>query len=260
MSNVRELESLANDLSKVIKSDEVYWRQNDAKFRALAQNATYDQFEEIVKASHLKPLEKKDKSPGNKSKSSIWNSISLSSRKSTNCEPTPCSSTQYSQPISESTLGSSAESSKPGRIPSTARNIDEFLAVWRSLEIDERITFLSDLGKENIRRILSSEIPPELVGDMLHTFLAFRQQPNDIAIVVQTLSAVTSSKRFSLSVQFMSSFDRSTGSQLIEKLLASLPDRQQDLADLGVTEYEISRIATKFNITTRHTSSGPVCK
>ena len=60
--------------------------------------------------------------------------------------------------------------------------------MWRSLEIDERITFLSDLGKENIRRILSSEIPPELVGDMLHTFLAFRQQPNDIAIVVQTLS------------------------------------------------------------------------
>ena len=58
MSNVRELESLHNDLSKVIKSDEVYWRQNDAKFRALAQNATYDQFEEIVKASHLKPLGK----------------------------------------------------------------------------------------------------------------------------------------------------------------------------------------------------------
>ncbi len=58
MSNVRELESLHNDLSKVIKNDEVYWRQNDAKFRALAQNATYDQFEEIVKASHLKPLGK----------------------------------------------------------------------------------------------------------------------------------------------------------------------------------------------------------
>ena len=56
MSNVRELESLHNDLSKVIKNDEAYWRQNDAKFRALAQNATYDQFEEIVKASHLKPL------------------------------------------------------------------------------------------------------------------------------------------------------------------------------------------------------------
>ncbi len=58
MSNVRELESLHNDLSKVLKNDEAYWRQNDAKFRALAQNATYDQFEEIVKASHLKPLGK----------------------------------------------------------------------------------------------------------------------------------------------------------------------------------------------------------
>ena len=34
----------------------MYWQKNDAKFRALAQNATYDQFEEIVKASHIKPL------------------------------------------------------------------------------------------------------------------------------------------------------------------------------------------------------------
>ena len=133
--------------------------------------------------------EKKDKSPGNKSKSSIWNSISLSSRKSTNCEPTSCSSTQYSPPVvSETTQGLAETSKQTGRIPFTARNIDEFLSVWRSLEIDERITFLSELGEENIRRILSSEIPPELVGDMLHTFLAFRQQPSDIAIVVQTLS------------------------------------------------------------------------
>eukprot|EP00088_Acartia_fossae_P002243 TRINITY_DN10891_c0_g2_i1.p1 TRINITY_DN10891_c0_g2~~TRINITY_DN10891_c0_g2_i1.p1 ORF type:complete len:283 (+),score=67.43 TRINITY_DN10891_c0_g2_i1:34-882(+) len=282
MTSVRELESLQNELSKVVKHDETYWRQNDAKFRAVAQNATYDQFEEIVKASHLKPLEKKDKSPGNKSKSSIWNSISLSSKKlSINA------TLEAAQPPAAGTGGSSshvtgggAASSHPTLTDTTKscghdaagggrssfatkgpiRNIDDFLAAWRDLEIDERIAFLSNLSEEKLNQILSCEIPPELIGDMLHTFLAFRQNPNDIAVVVNTLNAVTSSRRFSLGVQFMSSFDRSTGSQLIEKLLASLPDRQQDLADLGVTEYKISTIAERFQITTRHTVSGPVCK
>ena len=70
--------------------------------------------------------------------------------------------------------------------------------------------------------------------------------------------AVTQSKRFGLSVQFLTSIDRSAGSQLIEKLLSSLPDRQQDLAELGITEYVIQSIASKLSIITRHTEKGPV--
>ena len=74
------------------------------------------------------------------------------------------------------------------------------------------------------------------------------------------LGAVTNSKRFSLSVQFLSSFDRSAGSQLVEKLLTSLPDRQQDLAELGVTEFAIHKVAERLSITATYTQAGPVCK
>jgi len=70
---------------------------------------------------------------------------------------------------------------------------------------------------------------------------------------------VSCSKRFRLGVQFLSTFDKTAANQLIEKLLASLPDRQQDLAELGVTEYAIHNLAAKLNISTKHTESGPVC-
>ena len=82
---------LEKELSGLMQKDDKYWRENDAKFRAAKQMATYEEFENIVKvrlfgqeylsynkinkvikqtsvnqcfqifqASHLKPLEKSD--------------------------------------------------------------------------------------------------------------------------------------------------------------------------------------------------------
>ena len=49
MCDVGELESLEQKMKNVLVQDETYWRQNDAKFRAVAQNVTFEQFEEIGK-------------------------------------------------------------------------------------------------------------------------------------------------------------------------------------------------------------------
>lgn len=149
--------------------DERYWRENDAKFRAVSQNVTFEQFEDIVKASHLKPLDKKDRSPSGKAKSSIWNSISLTSKK-----------------CNQDSVNPSDLCRAPGR-RSYVKNIDEFHSIWRDLEIEERINFVSELGEEVIARIFQSEIPPELLGEMLHTFLAFRPCNQDIAAIIKTL-------------------------------------------------------------------------
>ena len=56
----RLFEEVIDLFFKVVVADERYWRENDAKFRAVAQHASYDQFEQIVKASHLKPLGAQD--------------------------------------------------------------------------------------------------------------------------------------------------------------------------------------------------------
>jgi hypothetical protein len=42
-------------MSSLLVEDQLYWTQNDAKFRAVAQNVSYEQFEEIGKAAILIP-------------------------------------------------------------------------------------------------------------------------------------------------------------------------------------------------------------
>ena len=74
-SHSATLDRLESELNSVLEQDSRYWTENDAKFRAVAQNVSFEQFEEIVKASHLKPLEKKDKSQLTNPKNTIWNSI-----------------------------------------------------------------------------------------------------------------------------------------------------------------------------------------
>ena len=44
---------LEKELSGLMQKDDKYWRENDAKFRAAKQMATYEEFENIVKVSLL---------------------------------------------------------------------------------------------------------------------------------------------------------------------------------------------------------------
>lgn len=52
---------LEKELFEGIEKDKKYWRENDAKLRAVEQRvATYEEFTDIVKACHLKPFTKED--------------------------------------------------------------------------------------------------------------------------------------------------------------------------------------------------------
>jgi hypothetical protein len=54
---VVDLSKLEASISVAVQEDERYKRENDAKFRAVAQKVqTYEEFEGIVKASHIKPI------------------------------------------------------------------------------------------------------------------------------------------------------------------------------------------------------------
>jgi len=227
------LDQVETELNTMLEQDNRYWRENDAKFRAVAQNATYEQFEDIVKASHLKPLDKCDKSPNSKSKTSIWNSITNATSRKSTCD----------QKSSMEAMCSNSNLS--GVVP---RNIDEFQHRWRNIEICERLGFIQDLGQPAIAKIFSTEIPPELLADFLYTFLTFGPSLPDMVVVVQTLNTLSMAKRFSLSVQFLSSVERQTAGQLVEKLMAGLTDRQQDLAEKGVTEWHIIQISKRFSL------------
>ena len=56
-----DFSKLEKQLLVAVEEDAKYQRENDAKFRAVAQKVgSYEEFKDIVAASHLKPLEKKD--------------------------------------------------------------------------------------------------------------------------------------------------------------------------------------------------------
>ena len=116
-SHTATLDKIESELNSVLDQDNRYWRENDAKFRAVAQNVSYEQFEEIVKASHLKPLDKSDKSQLSKPKSSIWNSIAnVTSRKSAS---------------DDKKVENDAEINKTNMDP---KNVDEFYDSWKNVE------------------------------------------------------------------------------------------------------------------------------
>jgi len=52
--------------------------------------------------------------------------------------------------------------------------MDDFVLAWSSMEVGERIDCVAQMNQETLSRIFQTEIPPQLLGDMLHTFLAFR--------------------------------------------------------------------------------------
>ena len=44
-------------LHQAVDKEDKYWRENDAKFRAVAQKVqSYEEFEDIVKGSHIRPM------------------------------------------------------------------------------------------------------------------------------------------------------------------------------------------------------------
>ena len=162
-SHSEKLDIIESELNSVLEQDSRYWRENDAKFRAVAQNVSYEQFEEIVKASHLKPLDKSDKNPSStKSKSSIWNSIAnATSRKSI-------------------TDDRKMEAPTASRASSDPKNVDEFYDIWRNIQMCERIKFLRQFGDEKLKRIFVTEVPSELIVDFLKIFLKYLHRLIDI--------------------------------------------------------------------------------
>ena len=226
-SHSASLDIIESELNSVLEQDQRYWRENDAKFRAVAQNASYEQFEEIVKASHLKPLDKSDKTGASKTKTSIWNSIAnATSRKSLN----------------EDKKMEQSSSRAVGEL----KNLDDFYDTWKRIELCDRIAFLNNLGLDKLKMIFVKEVPSELIAEFLYSFLTFSSSSSEIVLVVNILELLTETKRFNLNIQFLSGVEKQAGQQLIEKLQAGLIDRQQDLAELGVTEWNIENIKNKF--------------
>ncbi|KAM5273083.1 dynein axonemal assembly factor 19 [Ctenodactylus gundi] len=197
-NDVIDFKALEKELQAALAADEKYKRENDAKLRAMEQRVpSYEDFRNIVLASHLKPLERKDKMGGKKSV--IWN----------------CCTTQ------EKTFQDVAAEIPQVKTPFQPETSAEFYRDWRRhLESGpERYQALLQLGGPKLGRLFQTDVGFGLLGELL-VVLAEHVRPADRAAVLGILCNLTSTGRFSLNVSLLSHTERESCRGLFQKLQA----------------------------------------
>ncbi|XP_050418014.1 coiled-coil domain-containing protein 103 [Patella vulgata] len=216
-----DFNKIDKELDAAVEADKRYYRENDAKFRAVHQKvATYDEFRDIVLASHIKPLEKGDRISECKM-TQPWNTVA-----------------NKEIPVNYDKNTENQTQQNSNRIPKTSQ---EFGKHWKkSLKtLDEKYKYLIDIGGEKLTKIFHAEISFGLLGDIIQALTMYRL--DEMSCVVDILDKLTTINRFSLSVQFLSSKEKVVCKQLFEKLLKDSADDEtiQDKLKCMDTLYEI---------------------
>ncbi len=78
-----DVEKIQSIVKQEVAKEQKYWRENDAKFRAIEQRVpTYEDFRQMVLGSHLRPLEKGESlrdEKGQIATKKVWNSMAEAS-------------------------------------------------------------------------------------------------------------------------------------------------------------------------------------
>ncbi|NXN63405.1 CC103 protein, partial [Himantopus himantopus] len=187
--------ALERELRAAVAADERRERENDAKLRAVRQRVpSYEEFRNIVLASHLKPLEKKDKM--GKRRNVLWN---------------PCAAHAKAPQASDVEIPQELD-----QLPGTSA---EFYRDWRRClkSGKEKYQFLLELGGKALGRIFQADLGFGLLGEFL-TVLAENACHEDRDAVLQILQSLSGTKRFGLNVDLLSASEKESSSDLFRKL------------------------------------------
>ncbi|XP_075418085.1 dynein axonemal assembly factor 19 [Tenrec ecaudatus] len=197
-NNIIDFKSLEKELQDALAADEKYKRENAAKLRAVEQRvASYEEFRGIVLASHLKPLERKDKMEGKRTRP--WN----------------CHTSQGSTSQDQATEIFQA---KPLLQPETSA---EFYRDWRRhlRSGPERYQVLLQLGGPKLGRLFQMDVGFGLLGELL-VALADHVRPADRVAVLGILRSLAGTGRFHLNLSLLSRAERESCRALFQKLQA----------------------------------------
>ncbi|XP_037665370.1 coiled-coil domain-containing protein 103 [Choloepus didactylus] len=197
-NDVINFKALEKELQAALTADEKYKRENAAKLRAVEQRvATYEEFRGIVLASHLKPLERKDKMGGKRIVP--WNC---------HISPGHTSQDEATEISQEKTLLQ----------PETSA---EFYRNWRRhlRSGPERYEALLQLGGPKLGHLFQTDVGFGLLGELL-VALADHVRPVDRAPVLGILRSLASTGRFTLNLSLLSHAERESCRGLFQKLQA----------------------------------------
>ncbi|NWI95436.1 CC103 protein, partial [Pitta sordida] len=186
-----------------LAEDERREREGEAKLRALRQRVPgYREFRDIVLASHLKPLEKKDRL--GERRNVLWNPCAAPARAAPPCPE------EIPQELAH--------------LPGTALELHRD---WRRClkTGTEKYQFLLELGGEALGRIFQADVGFGLLGEFL-TVLAENIQPGDRAAVLHILHSLAGTERFGLNLELLSPSERERSRDLFQRLQSMSRDCQ----------------------------------
>ncbi|EDO43647.1 predicted protein, partial [Nematostella vectensis] len=194
-----DFHKLEREFQSAVEADAKYQRENAAKFRAVEQRVgSYEEFKDIVAASHLKPLEKHDRI-GKKKIKQHWNALSCQKSPSQNTEmaTTPLGKTNSNVPHSQ----------------------HEFNKVWtRQLKTKEqKNNYLLQIGGVHLGKIFKTDICVGLLGEFITVLYDHLEvaHTDEVSSILWNLSL---SNRFSLSLEFLSKQEKTCLDELFIQL------------------------------------------
>ncbi|KAM8945806.1 dynein axonemal assembly factor 19 [Pelodytes ibericus] len=217
-----DFKQLERELAVAVAADQKYKRENDAKFRAIHQKvSSYEEFRDIVLASNLKPLERKDKI--GMERKQPWNQVSAaigSSREAT------CTIIQESTP--------------------EPTNAFEFIREWRRLGVEKRYDFLLQLKSEKISQLFHTEVSSGLLGEFL-TVLEKDIQSTHHKEVLKILHSLANTQRFDLNLIFLSGAEKESCKKLFMKL-HTFKEMSEDVDDEFRKENILTNLMVLYKI------------
>lgn len=197
---------LETDLNTAVEQDTRYQRENDAKFRAVEQKVgSYEEFKDIVAACHLRPLDKKDRE-GLHNRKQPWN---------------PYADKKGKKALT--TAGSQAAG-----VVKVPKNSHEFLQHWKQCGSDksQKYCYLIKTGSTKLCEMFKAEISMGLLGDIIDV-LCENWNAVDSSCIYEILCGLSTVKRFSLSLQFLSKNE----TEMLRKLFNKLEDTLGGIKD-----------------------------
>lgn len=186
------------ELVTALEADRKYSRENDAKFRAVNQRvATYEEFRDIVKASHLNCLDRDDIS-GKKARKQPWNPLATSLEEGSGFHGDPPSDETHTYP--------------------NITNLQEFMREWKRLKETpkDQYLFLLNIGSDHLYSLFKTEISI-LLGEFLTVLnLCFTTEDSDA--VVKILRQLSACSRFKLALGFLRKDQKRAAEELVAKL------------------------------------------
>ena len=240
-------EQIENQVKKEILAEQKYWQQNSAKLRAVEQRVpTYEDFRQMVLASHLKPLDKGESFRDNLNRNNVWNSLA---------------NTNSSDPNFENLLKESnaeLEKQKEILINNKPKSSLDFIKTWNLIEDkhDEKTKwqFLNKLGADSIKSIFKAEINGDMLGKFIILFekklseqieneekLDISFMKENLDLIFDLLKCFIQCKRFSLNLMFLKESEINALKRII-----SFFENKSNIEKNKLTFYEVNEECIKY--------------